>query len=175
MEKTPNFETSVAFPELAVELAAMSDIDQQMRIKSHEDGTWDVTIDARNTKRMKEIVSTVGWPTIAKVGKEGADAAWLLVQHADRDVSFQKTCLALMKAEPESSVSRIDIAMLEDRVRINSNQPQLYGTQFRQEGGAHVPLEIEEPDTVDERRASMGLGTLEEGIRAMYEKYGTPE
>lgn len=174
-ETFPKNAASLDFPAIAAELSSMAGIDQAMRGKAHEDDSWDDSVDARNTARMKEIVAQIGWPTVSKVGKEGAEQAWLLVQHADRDVGFQQLCLDLMKAEPETEVSRTDVAMLEDRVRVNSGRPQLYGTQFTQKGGAHVPRAIEDPDTVDERRASMGLGTLEEGIRSMYERYGTPK
>lgn len=80
-----------------------------------------------------------------------------------------------MKAEPEEAVARRNLAMLTDRVRVNTGRPQLYGTQFRPIGGKHVPLEIEDTEHVDERRAQMGLGTLEEGIASMYEAYGPPK
>src|SRR5713101_5335762 len=53
-------------------------------------------IDRRNTARMKEIVNQHGWPGNALVGTDGANAAWLLVQHADQDAGLQKQCLALM-------------------------------------------------------------------------------
>src|SRR4051794_26575249 len=49
-------------------------------------------IDRDNTDRMKEIVKK-GWPGKSLVGRDGAQAAWILVQHADHDRSFQKECL----------------------------------------------------------------------------------
>ncbi len=53
-------------------------------------------LDRRNTARMQEIVDRYGWPGIAMVGQDGEYAAWLLVQHADRDHAFQKRCLVLI-------------------------------------------------------------------------------
>lgn len=154
----------------------MCEVDQDMRERSlNDDSLWDESVDLRNTMRMKEIVSEIGWPTADKVGEIAASQAWLLVQHADHDVAFQKECLALMKAAEPGQVSLRDIALLEDRVRVNSGEPQLYGTQFRQEGGKHVPQPIEDAANVNERRKAMSLDTFEENIARMYERYGTPK
>lgn len=160
------------YPEIAKELAVMTKQDQEMRKKSHEiEGFWDWDIDRQHTAKVKEIVSKIGWPTISKVGPAGAEQAWLLVQHADKAVDFQKSCLKLMESEPPHEVRRDLIALLTDRICINERRKQVYGTQFNQINGKHVPLPIENPDHVDERRISMGLDTLEEGIAEMYKKY----
>jgi len=53
--------------------------------------------DRKTTARMKEIVAKHGWPGKRLIGEDGANAAWLLVQHADANLVFQKQCLALMK------------------------------------------------------------------------------
>lgn len=167
-----NKSESVPYPEIAAEITAMYDADQDMRIKAEEDDSiWDETMDPRNTARMKEIVEQIGWPTISKVGEKASGDAWLLVQHADRDTEFQKHCLELMKQKPAGEVVLHDIAYLEDRVRINSGQPQLYGTQFRWTADNKPIQNIEDRENVDQRRAKMGLNTLAEGIAEMYEKY----
>ena len=54
-------------------------------------------IDQKTTARMKEIVDKRGWPGKSLVGTDGAHAAWLLVQHADKDRAFQQKCLGLMQ------------------------------------------------------------------------------
>jgi hypothetical protein len=120
---------------------------------------------------MKEIIKQIGWPTVSKVGKEISSSAWLLVQHADHDVEFQKECLELMKAEPETEVSKKDIAYLEDRICVNEDCPQIYGTQFTEKEGRFMPRVIENMENLNERRKSVGLDTLEENIRRMEEKY----
>lgn len=154
----------------------MAKIDQDMREKLLlGSGHWDDSVDANNTERMRLIVASIGWPTISKVGEQASSNAWLLVQHADRHVDFQEQCLALMKQQAAGEVTLRNIAMLEDRVRVNKNQPQLYGTQFRQTTGEHKPLHIEDEENVDERRKKMGLDSLKENIAEMYEKYGPPD
>lgn len=159
------------FVEIALEIKNMVQVDQEMRSRSQVEDYWDETVDAKNTKRMKEIVAKIGWPTISKVGKEGAHDAWLLIQHSDRDVNFQAQCLQLMKDVPENEVDKINIAYLEDRVRVNQGRGQLYGTQFNQEHGKHVPKTIEDKVNIDLRRAEIGMGPLSEQIQDMYEKY----
>jgi len=163
---------SIRYPEIAAEIEAMVKVDQDMREGAIDDEeTWDESVDPKNTFRMKEIIEQVGWPTISKVGKAASSGAWLLVQHADKDLDFQKLCLNLMKQEPLGEVDLHDIAYLEDRVRVNSGQPQLYGTQFQQVEGRFVSREIEDQDQVNKRRKEMGLVTLEENIEDMYVRY----
>lgn len=163
------------FSEIASEIEAMTTIDQDMRERSQTEDYWDESVDARHTTRMREIVSQIGWPTVSKVGKDSSENAWLLVQHADRDVAFQEQCLALMKQEKPGEVNPRNIAMLEDRIRVNKNQPQIYGTQHDEVDGKYVPRPIDDEANVNERRKKMGLGTLEEGVAGMYEKYGPPK
>lgn len=163
------------FKGLAAELLRMQSFDQYVRSRSlKEPDYWIEGLDEKHTARLQEIVDFVGWPTASKVGKEAADAAWLIAQHADHDVRFQRSCLAKMKATAYGEVEPRHVAMLEDRVRVNEGRLQVYGTQFTQRFGKHVPRPMENPRHVDERRAKMGLAPLEEGIRGMYEKYGAP-
>jgi hypothetical protein len=56
------------------------------------------SINAANLSRLKGIVAEFGFPTLAMVGPEGANAAWLLTQHADDDPAFQKHVLTLIEA-----------------------------------------------------------------------------
>ena len=161
----------IAYPKIAAELQRMVGVDQEMRMKSNTDNSWDESVDRENTERMKEIVFEIGWPTISKVGRVGSSNAWLLVQHADHNISFQEQCLKLMKEVPLYDIDPSDLAYLEDRVRVNKGIGQLYGTQFTQENNQHVPRPIEDEAEVDARRAAMGMGSLAEQIEHMYEKY----
>lgn len=168
-------ESVAQFPQIVVEINTMAKVDQDMREKVlSQSDAWDENVDAKNTERMKEVVTQIGWPTASKVGKRASHNAWLLVQHADHNVDFQERCLKLMKQESAGEVALRNIAMLEDRVRVNRNQSQLYGTQFRQDTGEHKPLPIVDEEHVDERREKMGMVTLKEEIQGMYEQYGSP-
>lgn len=167
-----NSPETMLYPQIALELAEMVRVDQDMRERSQkEEGFWDYEIDKKNTERMKEIIAEIGWPTRTKVGEEGMKDAWLLVQHADHDVEFQRQCLVLMHAENPGEVRKRDIAYLTDRIRVNEGNLQVYGSQFDDEGGVFTPKPIEDEERVDERRKEMELGTLEEGVAEMHEKY----
>jgi hypothetical protein len=119
-------------------------------------------VDQQHTERMKVIIAEYGWPGIALVGQMGAQAAWLLVQHADHDRPFQKACLALLAAAVGAGDAATQgLAYLTDRVRVAEGLPQVYGTQFH---GGDYPLTIEDPDDVDVRRAAAGLEPLAEYV-----------
>jgi len=47
-------------------------------------------IDAFSRETLKEILKSKSWITISEYGDQGDKRAWLIVQHADRDVAFQK-------------------------------------------------------------------------------------
>jgi hypothetical protein len=133
--------------------------DQEMRSSD----VWDISVDRRNTNALKKIIDKIGWPTISKVETDAARAAWLIAQHADHDVEFQRVCLELMKvAEQDAEAEPMYRAYLEDRVLKNTNQPQRYGTQFYQKNGQLVVWPIEDPEHVDNRRAQVDLGSFDE-------------
>lgn len=132
-------------------------------------------IDRRNTARMKEIVERYGWPGFALVGKDGEEAAWLLVQHADHDHAFQKRCLTLLtEAVHSGQAAAKHMAYLTDRVRVAEKQKQLYGTQFHYVGNRQEADPIEDEAHLDARRQAVGLPSMAQ-YRVMTEKtYGTP-
>jgi len=115
-------------------------------------------IDEDNTRWLAEVLGTRGWPGRALAGEDGAGAAWLLAQHADHDPVRQRAFLAALRdAVERGDASPAHLAYLEDRVRVNAGQPQLYGTQFTVTDGVLGPRPIEDPGRLDERRADAGL------------------
>jgi len=131
---------------------------------------WEV--DARNRARMKEIVDRYGWPGKSLVGKDGSDAAWLLVQHADPDPAFQKRCLGLLAlAVKKKDATPQHLAYLTDRVRVGEKAKQVYGTQFRTVNGKLEPQPIEDEANVDKRRKEVGLPPLAEYRKQMEAAY----
>jgi hypothetical protein len=130
-------------------------------------------VDRKNTARLKEIIDKRGWPGRSLVGEDGAHAAWLLVQHADRDRELQKRCLKLLeKAVKAGEASGVDLAYLTDRVLVAENKKQLYGTQFRVKDGKLEPSPIEDEANVDRRRKEVGLPSLAEYRKMIEEIYG---
>lgn len=187
------FLKTLRHPDLHLELLAMKELDQKIRSMAHppsshrhddqEEGDQEerdhndekhpvhgsemMNVDARHTARMKEIVKEYGWPTVRMVGSEGATAAWLLVQHADADPTFQRTCLELMKKLPVGEVSTVNLAYLTDRVLVNEGKKQVYGTQFWLQNGKMAPRPIEDEENLEQRRKKAGMQPFSEYLRHM--------
>lgn len=119
-------------------------------------------IHVRNASRLKEILAEYGWPTPALVRDDGAEAAWLVVQHAIGDPPFQRQCLRLLQSAAQSGEAPLwQAAMLEDRIRMFEGKPQIYGTQLETNSeGALRPYLLEDPEHVEERRSKVGLEPL---------------
>ena len=122
-------------------------------------------VDADNTAWLDLMVSRHGWPT----GGQAARDAWLLAQHADAQVDVQRRFLEAMQlagADPKL------VAYLTDRVRLNHGEPQLFGTQMLIRRGEVILRPLAEPETVDERRASVGLGPVSEYLAHVADQFG---
>ncbi len=131
--------------------------------------------DSENINRLKEIVEAGGFPGVAKVGRDGVAAAFILTQHADRDREFQARVLTQMQPPAaKGEVSPQDLAQLTDRVRIGEGRPQLYGSQFRAVGSVNHPQPIENAAQVDQRRGQAGLLSLRDYGCIMQQVYGFP-
>lgn len=158
---------------LREELLRMAADDQEVR---HSAGKGDFSrweaVDAANLARLKQIVSQVGWPTVAMVGTDGANAAWLIAQHADRDKSFQHRVLELMTPlVQQGQASGKNFAYLYDR----THYPQRYGTQGDCVSKAEwQPFEIEDLPNVDERRRAVGLPPLVEYAKVFKDACASP-
>ncbi|OPG13725.1 hypothetical protein B1L11_07060 [Microbispora sp. GKU 823] len=130
-------------------------------------------IDRDNTAWLRSVVGMRGWPLLSQVGEDGALAAWLLAQHADASPEIQREFhRALSDAVARNEAKPAHLAYLEDRVRVNSGRPQLYGTQFFSEGSGFRPHPIEDADQLDDRRAAVGLEPFEQyeaQMRRLYE------
>jgi hypothetical protein len=114
---------------------------------------------ARHGDRLSAIMAEHGWPTEAMVGEEAARAAWLIAQHADRQLDVQRRALALMERAVEAGQSSsAQLAFLRDRTYVNEGREQPCGTQIATvRDGEPVPWPCEEPDRLDERRAEAGI------------------
>lgn len=156
-------------PALARALAHRAALDQAARnayieASSHGDTSAGalmkrvVAVDASNLAWLKSQVLAHGFPTVAQVGGQGVENAWLLTQHADRDTAFQAGVLAQLKAQLKTEpFMRQDYAMLSDRVRLAQGHKQVYGSQLRMRHGAMSMRPVIDPARLDQRRAAMDL------------------
>ena len=166
--------SSVKEPALRRELLKRVEQDQAIRNELISKGMKNLdkailarmqALDTANTERMRAIVTRYGWPGPELVGRDGAEAAFLLVQHADH--AFQKEMLPLVeKAYRSAGLSGESYALLVDRVLVGDGKPQVYGTQAKRfeewKGQEPVLQEIEDEANVDKRRAEVGLPPIAE-------------
>jgi hypothetical protein len=117
-----------------------------------------------NAAILDRVIQEHGWPGRDTVGEDGAEAAWLIVQHAIALPDFQRKCLTLLEeAAATGAVPPWQPAMLLDRICTYEGKPQVYGSSFDwDEDGLMSPRPIADPSSVDERRAAVGLPSLAE-------------
>lgn len=171
--------------ELSSELARRAELDQHARaplstgqMPKPQELRELATVDADNLRWLKELVARKGFPTMTQVGKRGVLDAWLLVQHADSDPAFQQAILdTLMNQTTHGGVSRADMAMLSDRVRLAQGKAQRYGTQFVRDKGGKLVLQepVEDLAGMDSRRAHMDLMPLNLYQCILHATYDAPD
>lgn len=162
--------------QLRAELLSLRDADEHRREELVREGTlWDgyhprmEEVHRANAARLNELVAQHGWPTRELAGEDGAEAAWIIVQHAIGEPEFQREMLVALKAAAEQDeIPAYQPAYLEDRIRMFEGRPQIYGTQFTTDDeGLPALWTIDDPEHVNERRAGLGLDTIEERTKKM--------
>lgn len=127
---------------------------------------WEVKhlLNEKNLKRLEEIINEFGWPKFSHVGYSAASAAFLIVQHSD--IETQKKYLPLMtEAANMNEANWSSLALLIDRVNLGEGKNQIYGSQiYRNDDGTFYVKNLEEPEYVNQRRAKVGLGPIEEYV-----------
>jgi hypothetical protein len=130
--------------------------------------------DSLRTERLREIVRLHGWPGRSLVGEEASKAAWLLLQHSSSN-EFQRAMLPLLWEEAErGEIPKSEVAMLNDRVLVREGKPQRYGSSFSMRDGVFYPDPIEDLDSLEARRAAVGLPPMDVYVKAMGEMFKVP-
>ncbi len=164
------------YKEITRELIKMGKKDQECRKKMIDKQSWEdlkreiLALDKAHTKKLKAILAKIELPTISKVGKKATLYAWLIAQHTP-DTRFRQEYLTLMKKHLDD-INPINLAMMQDRVNMENNKPQIYGTQFqRDKSGSFVLWKIRDRKNLDIRRKKIGLSSLAEHIKKISKFY----
>ena len=166
-------------PTISEQLIKMKEADLQLREKLSVEGRLSsgynpemCAVHEANADILGLIIDEISYPTIDKVGEDGSDAAWLIIQHAISRPNFMKKCLLLLDAAViERQAKPIHLAYLSDRIASFQDLPQLYGTQFDwDENGIMKPKPYDDVNKVNERRSEIGLNSLEEQIEIIREQ-----
>ena len=175
--KEKQYSQTLQLPFLRKEINLMTLNDQELRYKKSQNNNDSLAeiinqqinqSDLNNLTKTKEIIKKYGWLKISQIGKDGQNNLWLIVQHADQDILFQKAALkAMEKLKGTKELDMENYAFLYDRVQCNLNYKQLYGTQvaWTNNGKASAFRPIIKEYLADERRKKIGLQPM--GIYAL--------
>lgn len=150
---------------IRAELEQIRESDQAVRRNLNFDDSEQVekmrTVDAVNRKRLKKIITLIGWPSKDLVGETASSGAFLVAQHAADDLNFMKKVFSHIEADfRKQKASPSQYALMYDRIKMLEGKPQRFGTQFNMDSYGCRAWKLEEPEKVDEYRAQMGLENL---------------
>jgi hypothetical protein len=113
-----------------------------------------------------DIIEEHGWVGRSKVGRKANTALFLVIQHAPLEA--QEKYISLLQASVEAGESSgSHLALMQDRILMRKDQPQIYGSQvsYNPETGEGSVFEIQDPEYVNQRRKSIGLGPIEDYLK----------
>lgn len=122
--------------------------------------------DAENLAQVKGLLDERGWVGPETIGRQANSALFLVIQHADH--ATQVKYLPMMReAVKDGKALGSQLALLEDRVALAQGKRQIYGSQIGrdQASGKYYVQPLDEPEGVDERRASVGLQPIAEYVK----------
>lgn len=168
---------------LADELEKLAEIDQiaaYIRQGEYEKLTieeWESFKDSvfrTHQKRMSEIFEEHGFAGFDLVGEAGSSNFWVMVQHSDFDPDFQNRVLEKMKIEvANGNAHPRNYGLLVDRVKLNTGEQQIYGTQvtYNMETGQAFPRNLADSLGANDRRKSLNFEPLEVYLNQMTESH----
>lgn len=121
------------------------------------------TTHRKNAARLRELIAEHGWPGENLAGEDGAEAAWLIAQHAVGEPDFQREVLHLLQnCAAAGHCPAWHAAYLEDRIALHEGRPQRFGSQWVDDprDGRARPSKLADPEHVNDLRASVGLQPL---------------
>ncbi|MBP2830889.1 DoxX family protein [Aquimarina sp. U1-2] len=144
---------------LKAQLDSIMQLDQAGR--NEGDVSWKAQqqIDSTNTVFIENVFKKHGYPGKSSVGEETSMAAWLVIQHSDKIDAY----LPLIKeAGEKGELSKVYVAMMEDRLLMQQEKEQLYGSQgmtLRMDNDNSISFiwPIKNPKEVNKRRQALGF------------------
>jgi len=114
--------------------------------------------DSVNLIVVTNILDKYGWLGADVVGAKGNLTFFLIIQHSN--LQIQKKYLPIMERAVEKGLaSSANLALLEDRILVEEDKKQIYGSQVTTDLKTGKPefSPIEDEKKVNERRLSVGL------------------
>ncbi len=121
-----------------------------------------------NARELRALIERFGWPNEQRAGADGAQAAWLIAQHAIAEPEFMRSCRSLLEREVAAgTVPFWQLAYLDDRICVSEGRLQRFGTQIELTPEGPTPCPVQAPETLDARRAEAGLRPIAEQLKRM--------
>ena len=132
-----------------------------------------------NTARLRQLIAQYGvWPGRSLVGEDGADAAWLILQHCGSGVptigtpenlAFQRSCLPLLEqAVLVGEAHPRHLAHIADNLHERFDEPPEYAvlaSAYSIVDGQPVFTRAADLPQIERRRSAIGLAPLSEDVR----------
>jgi len=127
---------------------------------------------SNNKTIVEKMFDDYGFLGFDKVGTDGSNNFWLIVQHCDKFPEFQRKILKEMKKQVlQKNANANNYAYLFDRVQVNAGLQQQFGTQLTYEvettGRAIPKIGLLDSLNVDKIRHKYNLNPLKEYLNQM--------
>src|SRR5690606_11351022 len=154
------------------------EIQSELKISQQEfdEKNWGLVIkqDSINLSKVSKIITIYGYPGKTLVGENTNKAAWYVIQHSN---SIETYFPIIKQAGKEGEIPMTLVAMMEDRLLMEQNKEQIYGTQIRGEKVSddkwlNFVWPIKDYQNVNIRREKVGFdNTIEEYVKSFDIEY----
>lgn len=123
-------------------------------------------IDLENAAIVVSILERCPFASKSELGKKAVDAIFYVLQHSLSDIRARYYPY-LKRLVENGDLEQGKLALVIDRMLVEHGKKQVYGSQvFKNRNTGNYELyPIRSPELVNQRRASVGLGTIEEYLK----------
>ena len=158
--------------ELKKSLDSIMVLDQKYRTNyAAETWKYQMKIDSSNIAYVTNIIEKEGYPGLSMVGKATSPVAWYVIQHSNQIAKYIEV---IKNAAETEEIEYHYYAKMLDRHLMNTNQPQIYGTQgmsyfMGTADQISIIWPIKHPDSVNILRKQAGFETtMQENSKMMF-------
>lgn len=159
----------------AMQAVDLSDLPPE-QAKAAERAMWAAqsAVDDANLDALLEMLPPEGWFYKSRYGEGPSQTAFLIIQHSELE-QWRRFVPILEPLVATGEVDGQQFGLMYDRLAINENRPQRYGTQMACKDGRWVidRENLEDPANADKRRAQMGFRQTLAEYEAHFATYPT--
>lgn len=128
--------------------------------------------DSLHLQYVSIVLAENGWLGISEIGKKANISLFLAVQHAEDNKIRERYYPMLEASALKNESSLAQMATMKDRILVQRKLPQRYGTQWNYIGDEAVLFPLEDVNSVNENRTSVGLQPLtDDELKTVQSKY----